>query len=138
MESVKLGEPRKLWVNRRPDMTRSIAAERIIPAQEKIKGIIINEDAAISRCKATKLPTTGGKGKGKRSTSDRKTTIRDPNVPSWARGFCAAVHVFREDSQVTTPSGSGTAVPPEVTPSTDAQTQSDTSGTDAQTDGATM
>ncbi|KAK4737466.1 hypothetical protein R3W88_001163 [Solanum pinnatisectum] len=103
-------------------MTRSKAAERIILAQEKTKGIMINEDATISKGKATKLPTTGGKGKGNKSTSDRKTTIRDPNVPSSARGFCAAVHVFLEDSHVTIPSGSGTAVPPEVTPSIDAQT----------------
>uniref|UniRef100_M1DD78 Uncharacterized protein n=1 Tax=Solanum tuberosum TaxID=4113 RepID=M1DD78_SOLTU len=103
-------------------MTRSKSTERIIPIQEKAKGITLNEDAAISSGKAMKLTTTGGKGKGKRSTSNMKTIIRDPNVPSWFRGFCAAVHVFLEDSHVTTPSGSGTAVPPEVTPSTDAQT----------------
>uniref|UniRef100_M1DC37 Integrase core domain containing protein n=1 Tax=Solanum tuberosum TaxID=4113 RepID=M1DC37_SOLTU len=119
-------------------MTRSKAAERIIPAQEKTKGIMINENAAITRVKDTKLPTPGGKGKGKRSTSDRKTTIKDPNVPSWSQGFCVAVHVFLEDSHVTAPSGSSTVVPPEVTPSTDAQTQSDASGTDAQTDGPTV
>uniref|UniRef100_M1E0D9 Integrase core domain containing protein n=1 Tax=Solanum tuberosum TaxID=4113 RepID=M1E0D9_SOLTU len=119
-------------------MSRSKAAERIIPAHEKTKGITINEDAAISRGKATKLPTTSGKGKGKRSTSDRNTTIRDPNVPSWAWGFYASMHVFLEDSHVTAPSGSGTAIPPEVTPSTDAQTQSDASGTDAQTDGVNV
>uniref|UniRef100_M1D9V9 Integrase core domain containing protein n=1 Tax=Solanum tuberosum TaxID=4113 RepID=M1D9V9_SOLTU len=120
------------------DMTRSKAAERIIPAQEKTKGFTINEDATISRGKSTKLPITGGKGKGKRSTSDRKTTIRDPNVPLWGRGLCSAVHVFLEDSHVTSPSGSGTAVPSKVTPSTDAQTQSDVSGTDAQTYGTTV
>ncbi|KAK4721972.1 hypothetical protein R3W88_012205 [Solanum pinnatisectum] len=109
------------------DMTISKAAERIIPAQVKTKGIAINEDVAISRGKATKFPTTGG-----------KTTIRDPNVPSWARGFCAAVHVFLEESHVTAPSGSSTAITPEVIPSTDAQNQSNASGTDAQTDGATV
>uniref|UniRef100_M1DW15 Integrase core domain containing protein n=1 Tax=Solanum tuberosum TaxID=4113 RepID=M1DW15_SOLTU len=87
--------------------TRSKAAERIIPEQENAKGITINEDVAISKGKATKLPTT-------------------------------AMHVFLEDSHVTAPSGSGTTVPPEVISSTDAQTQSDASGTDAQTDGATV
>uniref|UniRef100_M1DXF5 Uncharacterized protein n=1 Tax=Solanum tuberosum TaxID=4113 RepID=M1DXF5_SOLTU len=86
-------------------MAKSKAAERIIPAQEKAKGIAINEDAVISRGKATKLPTTYAKGK--------------------------AVHVFLEDSHVKSPSGSGTIVPPYLTPSTDAQTQSDASGTDA-------
>uniref|UniRef100_M1D8X7 Uncharacterized protein n=1 Tax=Solanum tuberosum TaxID=4113 RepID=M1D8X7_SOLTU len=64
------------------DMTRSKAAERILPSQKKSKGITINESAATSRGKATKHPITGGKGKGKKSTYDRKTTIRDPNVPS--------------------------------------------------------
>uniref|UniRef100_M1DLN3 Uncharacterized protein n=1 Tax=Solanum tuberosum TaxID=4113 RepID=M1DLN3_SOLTU len=119
-------------------MTRSKSAERIIPVQEKAKGITINEDAATSIGKATKLLATGGKGKGKMSTYNRKTTTKDPNVYSWARGLCAAVHVFLEDSHVTTPSGSGIVVPPEVIPSTDAQTQSDASGTDAQIDGATV
>uniref|UniRef100_M1DNX8 Uncharacterized protein n=1 Tax=Solanum tuberosum TaxID=4113 RepID=M1DNX8_SOLTU len=56
----------------------------------------------------------GGKGKGKRSTSDMKTTLRDPNVPSWDQGFCAVVHVFLENYDVTTPSGYGTVVPPEL------------------------
>uniref|UniRef100_M1E0N4 Integrase core domain containing protein n=1 Tax=Solanum tuberosum TaxID=4113 RepID=M1E0N4_SOLTU len=82
--------------------------------------------------------TFGGKGKGKRSTYNRKTTIRDANVPSWAWGFCAAVHVSLDDSHMTSPSGSSTAILPKVIPSTDAQTQSDASGTDSQMDGATV
>uniref|UniRef100_M1DYW7 Uncharacterized protein n=1 Tax=Solanum tuberosum TaxID=4113 RepID=M1DYW7_SOLTU len=109
------------------DMTKSKAAEKIIPAQEKSKGIAINEDAATSKGKSTKLPTTSGKGKGKRPTFARKTITLDPSIPSLARGFCSVVHVILVDSHSKELGESGTVVPSEVT-----------SGTDAQTDGATM
>uniref|UniRef100_M1DWE7 Uncharacterized protein n=1 Tax=Solanum tuberosum TaxID=4113 RepID=M1DWE7_SOLTU len=101
-------------------MTKSKAAERITPAQEKSKGIPINEDAAKSKGKATIPPTTIGKGKGKRPTSTRKTITLDPNIPSWAQRVCRVVHVFLEDSYSAKLGESGTAVPPEVTSGTDA------------------
>uniref|UniRef100_M1DR32 Integrase core domain containing protein n=1 Tax=Solanum tuberosum TaxID=4113 RepID=M1DR32_SOLTU len=128
-------------------MTKSKVVERITPAQEKSKGIVIKEDAFTSKGKTSKLPTTTGKGKGKRPTSARKTITLDPSIPSWARGFCSAVHVFLENTHSTDLGESGTAVPLEVTSGTDAQAQSEAlgndaqaqdeaSGTDAQTDGA--
>uniref|UniRef100_M1DPV8 Integrase core domain containing protein n=1 Tax=Solanum tuberosum TaxID=4113 RepID=M1DPV8_SOLTU len=118
-------------------MTKPKAAERITPAQEKYKGIAIKEDAVTSKGKDLKLPITTGKGKGKRPTLAGKTITLDHDIPSWARGFCRAVHVFMADSQSTDLGEAGTVVPLEVTSGTDAQAQGEASGTDAQTDGET-
>uniref|UniRef100_M1DSV7 Uncharacterized protein n=1 Tax=Solanum tuberosum TaxID=4113 RepID=M1DSV7_SOLTU len=78
------------------DLTKSKAAERITSAQEKSKGIEIKDDAITSQRKASKLPTTIGKGKGKRPTSARKTITLDPNIPSWTLIFLHGPGDFAE------------------------------------------
>uniref|UniRef100_M1DZH2 Uncharacterized protein n=1 Tax=Solanum tuberosum TaxID=4113 RepID=M1DZH2_SOLTU len=113
------------------NITKSKAVERIMPAQEKSKGIAIKEDAVTWKGKASKLPTATGKGKGKRPTSTRKTITLDLNIPSWAKRFCRAMHVFLADSHSTDLGEFGTVVPPEVTSGTDPQAQGDVSGTNA-------
>uniref|UniRef100_M1DB59 Polyprotein protein n=1 Tax=Solanum tuberosum TaxID=4113 RepID=M1DB59_SOLTU len=77
-ESVTFGE--KSWVvesTRRlaKNMTKPNKAGRNTPPRGIEKGITINEDATSSRNKATKIYTTGGKGKGK----DKTVELSDAN-----------------------------------------------------------
>uniref|UniRef100_M1DD82 Integrase core domain containing protein n=1 Tax=Solanum tuberosum TaxID=4113 RepID=M1DD82_SOLTU len=108
----------------------------VMPPRKRARDVTINEGGSNPHKKGRQESLPGNKGKGKRPTSDRKTTIRDPNVPSWARGFYAAMQAFLADTPLAALSGSGTAVSSEATPGTEIEDQSDAPGTDARTDGA--
>uniref|UniRef100_M1DJU2 Integrase core domain containing protein n=1 Tax=Solanum tuberosum TaxID=4113 RepID=M1DJU2_SOLTU len=110
----------------------------VMPPRKRARDITINEGGSNSPKTGRQEPPPGNKGKGKRPTFYRKTTIRDPNVPSWARGFYAAVQTFLAETPLASPSGFDTVVSFEVTPGTETQDQSDAPSTEAQTDGATV
>uniref|UniRef100_M1DUY6 Uncharacterized protein n=1 Tax=Solanum tuberosum TaxID=4113 RepID=M1DUY6_SOLTU len=96
------------------------ATERILPAQEKTERKTMNEEPTISKGKATTPPTSSGekdKGKGKRV---KEVT---PNRPNRVDASEIAPVLDARTSN--------------MTPSTYSQIQNDTSGTDAQADGAT-
>uniref|UniRef100_M1DKT7 Integrase core domain containing protein n=1 Tax=Solanum tuberosum TaxID=4113 RepID=M1DKT7_SOLTU len=104
LESIKVGEPRKLLANRQPGRRSQSNLPIGPPHQLRIL----------------------------------KNSVRDPNVPSWAQGFYAAVQAFLADTALATPSGFGTAVSSEATPGTETQYQSDALSTDAHTDRVTV
>uniref|UniRef100_M1DEZ5 Uncharacterized protein n=1 Tax=Solanum tuberosum TaxID=4113 RepID=M1DEZ5_SOLTU len=61
LKFVRLDGPMNKLANRRIDMARPNVAGRYILPRKREKGIIINEYAAASRARATKLPMTGWK-----------------------------------------------------------------------------
>uniref|UniRef100_M1DD28 Integrase core domain containing protein n=1 Tax=Solanum tuberosum TaxID=4113 RepID=M1DD28_SOLTU len=85
--------------------------------------------------KAIDPPRTDNEGK--KPSASKKTNHRDPTIPSWRCGFLTAIHSFLAAHDLDSLSKSAAAVPPEATSGTNAHIQSDTSGTDAQTDGVT-
>uniref|UniRef100_M1D8T5 Integrase core domain containing protein n=1 Tax=Solanum tuberosum TaxID=4113 RepID=M1D8T5_SOLTU len=110
----------------------------VMPPRKKARDITINEGGSNPPKKERQEPPPRNKGKGKRPTSDRKTSIRDSSLPSWVRGFYPAVQAFLAETPLAAPSESGTAVSSEVTPGIETQDQSDAPGTDNQTDGAAV
>uniref|UniRef100_M1DUR9 Integrase core domain containing protein n=1 Tax=Solanum tuberosum TaxID=4113 RepID=M1DUR9_SOLTU len=110
----------------------------VMPPRKRAWDITINDGGSNPPKKGRQEPPPGNIGKGKRHTSNRMTTIRDPNVPSWAWGFYASVQAFLVDTPLAAPSGSSTVVSSKATPGTETQDQSDAPGTDAQTNGPTV
>jgi len=140
-------------------MAKPKATERNVPTQEKSETKMMNEEAATSKGKATRPPTPGGmkdkgKGKGFREVyassgwTPISKILRNHKVHSWAREFYADVDAYWANLQEVIPNEPNMVDASEIDPILDAQTsnmtpstysqiQNDTSGTDAQADGAT-
>uniref|UniRef100_M1DJ46 Uncharacterized protein n=1 Tax=Solanum tuberosum TaxID=4113 RepID=M1DJ46_SOLTU len=75
---------------------------------------------------------------GKKPSANKRTNSRDPTIPSWRRGFFTTIHYILAAHYLDNLSKSAVAESSEEAPGAIIKFQADTSGTDAQKDGATV